>query len=355
MTIRTETRPSRRDMLALMGAGALAAASPRAFAADASPVTPDLIEAAKREGQVMFLSAADVLLMQKIANAFQARYPGIKVDAQRTGSERIFQRLDQEYGSSIHAIDVVESSDAAHFLVWKERGWLAPFVPEDVARHWGPADRDPDGLYASFRTSLSPIGVNTKLVKSENFPKSFEDLLDPRWRGKMVKAHPGYSGVVMTTTFLFVRELGWGYLEKLGQQKVMHVQSATEPAKKLAQGERAVAVDGSDYVLLDLQEKGNPVAPIYPEAGTPLVPIPSGVLAKAPHPNAARLFQSFLFSLEAQQMLVDVGNAHSWHPLAKEKPGRKPMTEMKLWRADPAETLKMSEEIRRKYAEIFGT
>jgi len=355
MTNGANPLPTRRDVLTLLGAGALAAAVPPALADEASPVTPDLVEAAKREGQVMFLSAADVLLMQKIVAAFQAKYPGIKVDAQRTGSERIFQRLDQEYGSDIHVVDVVESSDAAHFLVWKERGWLAQYVPEDVARFWSPADRDKDGLYASFRTSLSAMGVNTKLVKPEDRPKSFEDLLDPRWRGKMVKAHPGYSGVVMTSTFLLVRELGWGYLEKLGQQKVMHVQSATEPGKKLAQGERAVAVDGSDYVILDLQQKGNPVAPIYPDQGTPLVPIPSGVLAQAPHPNAARLFQSFLFSLEAQQMLIDVGNAHSWHPEAKEKAGRKPMSEMKLWRADPAETLAMSEEIRRKYAEIFGT
>src|SRR5690348_15001595 len=109
-------RPTRRNLLALLGAGAVAAAVPPARADEASPVTPDLVEAAKREGQVMFLSAADVLLMQKIVAAFQAKYPGIKVDAQRTGSERIFQRLDQEYGSEIHVVDVVESSDAAHFL-----------------------------------------------------------------------------------------------------------------------------------------------------------------------------------------------------------------------------------------------
>jgi len=198
MTNGANSLPRRRDVLSLLGAGALAAAVPPARADEASPVTPDLVEAAKREGQVMFLSAADVLLMQKIANAFQAKYPWIKVDAQRTGSERIFQRLDQEYGSDIHVVDVVESSDAAHFLVWKERGWLAQYVPEDVARFWSPADRDKDGLYASFRTSLSAIGVNTKLVKDEARPTSFEDLLDPRWRGKMVKAHPGYSGVVMT-------------------------------------------------------------------------------------------------------------------------------------------------------------
>ena len=80
-------------------------------------------------------------------------------------------------------------------------GLLAPFVPEDVAKHYPPEQKDPDGLFAGFRAGLSVIGYNTNLVKAADAPKSFADLLDPKWAGKIVKAHPGYSGTIMTATY----------------------------------------------------------------------------------------------------------------------------------------------------------
>ena len=122
------------------------------------------------------------------------------------------------------------------------------------------------------------LGYNTNLVKAEDAPKSFADLLDPKWMGKMVKAHPAYSGTIMTATFQIVRDLGWGYLEKLAKQKFMQVQSSTDPPKKLALGERAVMADGNDYNLIQLKERGQPVEVVYPSEGTPFVTGPTGDL-----------------------------------------------------------------------------
>jgi hypothetical protein len=136
------------------------------------------------------------------------------------------------------------------------------------------------------RVWLSSLGYNTNLVKPEEAPKSFADLLDPKWMGKMVKAHPAYSGTIMTATFQIVREFGWQYLEKLAKQKVMQVQSSTDPPKKLALGERAVMADGNDYNLIQLKEAGQPVEVVYPAEGTPLVTGPSAVFNSAPNPNA---------------------------------------------------------------------
>src|SRR5262249_24636499 len=109
---------------------------------------------------------------------------------------------------------------------------------------------------------------------------------------------PSYSGAILTTTFLLVRDLGWSYLEKLAQQKVMQVQSAAEPPKKIMVGERAIMADGNDYNLVLFKEQRQPVETVYP--AEPLIIVPSGIFKSAPHPNAARLFQSFLFSAEAQ-------------------------------------------------------
>ena len=118
---------SRRDVLKASSALALAlpAASVRAAAPPATAITPDLIAAAQKEGKVVYYTSIDLPLAEKIAKAFEAKYPGIAVRVERTGAERVFQRIGQEYASRIHAVDVVNSSDAAHFIVWKRDGILA--------------------------------------------------------------------------------------------------------------------------------------------------------------------------------------------------------------------------------------
>jgi iron(III) transport system substrate-binding protein len=99
------------------------------------------------------------------------------------------------------------------------------------------------------------------------------------------------------------------------------VQSAIERGKKLALGESAIQADGADSNLLLLKEQGAPVEPVYPTEGTPLISAPSGVFRSAPHPNAARLFQSFLFSVEAQQVLIDTSALRSFHALRRKDLG----------------------------------
>src|SRR5205085_4346885 len=200
---------------------------------------------------------------------------------------------------------------------------------------------------------FSVIGYNTNLVKPEDAPKSFADLLDPKWAGKIVKAHPGDSGTILTATYETSRDLGWAYFEKLAKQRVMQVQSATDPAKKVALGERAVTVDGSEYVMLQMKEAGQPLEVVYPTEGTPLITGPNALFKNAPNPNAARLFQSWMFTVEAQQLAIEVGGLRSVHALAKEKPGRKPLSEIKLMKDDPAAVEKQGEDIKARYTQLF--
>jgi iron(III) transport system substrate-binding protein len=349
-------RFSRRDVLKATGAVAASsmfATSVRAAAPPATAITPELIEAAKKEGKVIYYTSIDLPLAEKIAKSFEAKFPGVSVRVERTGAERVFQRIGQEYSSNIHAVDVVNSSDASHLIVWKRDGLLAPFVPEDVAKHYPAGHKDPDGMFASFRVGLCIIAYNTNLVKAEDAPKSFADLLDPKWKGKIVKAHPGYSGTIMTATFQTARDLGWEYFEKLAKQGVMQVQSSADPPKKLALGERAVMADGNEYNIFEIKEKGGPVAPVYATEGVPLVVGPNAVFKAAPNPNAARLFQAYCFTPECQQLVINEGGLRSMHPLAKEKPGRKPFVEIKVMKEDAAAVEKQSEEIKARYTKIF--
>src|SRR5215213_11438890 len=346
---------SRRDLI--KGSAALGltvfAAPARAAAPEPVAITPALIEAARRETKVILYSSMDLPVGEKLGKAFETQYPGIAVQIERSGSERLFQRVAQEFGSNIHAADLINSSDASHFIPWKKSGWLAPFVSEDIARYFSAEHRDPDGMFATTRIWLSSIAYNTKLVKPEDVPKSFADLLDPKWAGKMVKGHPAYSGTIMTATFQIVRELGWDYLEKLAKQRVMQVQSSTDTPKKLSLGERAVMADGNEYGVVLLKEAGQPVEPVYPAEGTPTISGPTGIFATAPHPNAARLLQAWLHTRETQQFFIDFTAQYSVHAQVQSKPGRRKISDIKLMKEDAEGVEKMAEEIKTRYARLF--
>src|SRR6185312_9800264 len=298
-------------------------------------------------------SSMDLPVGEKLGKAFEAQHPGIAVQIERSGSERLFQRVDQEFASNIRAVDVINTSDASHIITWKKNGWLAPFVTDDIAQHFLPQFRDADGMSATSRIYLSSIAYNTKLVKPEEAPKSFADLLDPKWAGRMVKGHPAYSGTIMTATYQMVRELGWDFFEKLSKQRVMQVQSSTDPPKKLQLGERAVMADGNEYGIVLLKEAGQPVEPVYPVEGAPTISGPTGIFASAPHPNAAKLFQAWLHTRQTQQFFTDFTAQYSVHAQVTSKAGRRKLSEIKLKKEDPAAMEAMSEEIKTRYAKLF--
>lgn len=337
---------------ALLSTGKAMAQAPSGAVYEASP---DLVSAATKEGKVVFYTSTDVQVAEKIGNAFEAAYPGIKVQVERAGAERIYQRISQEYSTNIRRADCIETSDAVHFLTFKKNGWLTQAVPSDVAKHWPAEARDPDGYYAAYRSHLSVIGYNTQQVPAAEAPKAHADLLNPRWRGRMVKAHPSYSGTIMTGTHALSQTLGWEFFQKLGQQRVMQVQSSTDPPKKLERGERSIMADGNEYNLFILKESGVPIEAVYATEGTPIAIGHGGLLKNAANPNAARLFYHFMYRRETQQLLSDVGGLRSFHPEVKEKESRTPLSKIKVLYSDPVKLEPEIENIKKKYEEYFGT
>ncbi len=349
-------RPSRRDILkgsTALALGAVFAAPARAEAPPAEAITPQLIEAAKKEGKVVWYTSIDLAVAEKISAAFKEKFPGIDVRVERTGAERVFQRVGQEYASNVHAVDVVNSSDASHLLDWKKEGLLLPYVPEDVAKYYKPEHRDADGTYGRLPRHLEPDRLQHQTGEGRRGACSFKDLLDPKWKSKIVKAHPGYSGTILTATFEMVRDIGWDFYENLAKQNIMQVQSATDPPKKLSLGERAVMADGTEYNVFILKESGQPVEAVYPSEGTPFIVGPNGIFKAAPNPNAAKLFQNYCFTPEAQAIVIDVGGLRSLHQQVKEKPGRKPLSEIKLMKEDAESAEKQSEQLKARYTKIF--
>jgi iron(III) transport system substrate-binding protein len=157
----------------------------------------------------------------------------------------------------------------------------------------------------------------------------------------------------MTATYQMSRDLGWEYFEKLAQQNILQVQSAADPPKKIALGERAIQADGVEYLIHQEKEAGQPVEPVYATEGTPLIIGPNGLFKAAPNPNAARLFQSYCFSPECQQLCIDIGGLRSVHPQIKEHTGRTLLSKIKTMKDDAAAVLKNGEQIKARYTKIF--
>jgi iron(III) transport system substrate-binding protein len=311
------------------------------------------LEAAKKEGKVVWYSSLAVPSTEKIAKLFEAAYPGIKVEAHRTGSQRVLQRLMQEVQANIKNADVVHTSDAGHFVLLKGKQLLMKYTPAGVERF--PAGfKDKDGYYYGLRASLSVIAYNPKVIPAAEVPKGWKDLLDPKWKGKLVTAHPGYSGIIATHVLALVNLHGWDYFKQLAQNKLMLVQSANDPAQVVASGERPIAADGAEYFFYRTKKKGNPLEIVYPKEGVPLIVSPTAITSFAPHPNAAKLFTDFVFSKEVQQVLADSEGLYTGHPEVKYPDDKPKLSDLKLLQADPEELEKRNEEIKKRFVEFFG-
>jgi iron(III) transport system substrate-binding protein len=311
------------------------------------------LEAAKKEGKVVWYTSLALPSAEKVAKLFEAAYPGIKVEVHRTGSERILARVMQEQKANIKNVDVVHTSDAGHFVFFKEQKLLTKYTPAGVDGF--PAGfKDKDGYFYGLRATVNVIAYNTKAVTAAEAPKTWKDLLDPKWKSKMVTAHPGYSGVIATHVLALVNAYGWEYFKQLAQNKLMLVQSAVDPSGVVASGERAVAVDGGEYTFYQIKKKGNPIEIVYPKEGVPLVVSPTAIMSNAPHPNAAKLFTDFGFRQEIQQVMADSEGLYTGHPEVKYPADKPKLSDLKLLSVDPEELEKRNEEIKKRFVEFFG-
>ena len=304
------------------------------------------LDAAKKEGKVVWYTSLALPSAEKVAKLFETAYPGIKVEVHRTGSERILSRVMQELQAGIKNADIVHTSDAGHFVLLK-------YTPAGVDGF--PAGfKDKDGYYFGLRATVNVIAYNTKAVSAADAPKTWKDLLDPKWKGKMVTAHPGYSGVIATHVLALVNQYGWDYFKQLAQNRLMLVQSAVDPSGVVASGERAVAVDGGEYTFYQTKKKGNPLEIVYPKEGVPLVVSPTAIMSFTARPNAAKLFTDFTFSREIQQVMADSEGLYTGHPEVKYPTDKPKLSDLKLLTVDPEELEKRNEEIKKRFVEFFG-
>lgn len=284
----------------VMGWPALAAVLCAASLWAQSAPDPKVIEGAKKEGEMVWYTTMTLDQSKQVVDAFQKRYPFIKPTLFRTGGGPLLNKIITEARGGRHAWDVL-TGRGEMVLPLMERKLLVSYrspetkmIDDDLV--------DKEGYWVAYYVNTYVLGYNTKLVKKSDVPKSYEALLNPKWKGGQLSLDTEAYGMMQGLIDVWGKEKAVSYFKKL---------AALDPVLKRGNTERVQLVVAGEYPLIiaynitleRMTAKGAPIdwVPLEPA----IVQVnPLMLAARAPHANAGRLFMDFLLSKEGQQMLT---------------------------------------------------
>lgn len=262
-----------------------------------------LIEGAKKERELTLYTSMTVDQAQKLNDTFRAKYPFLQINMFRAVGERLLTKIMTEAQAGRFEFDVVQSAETqAYFL--KKRNLLGRYQSPE-AKNLQKGFADGEGYWAAIYMMPNVIAYNTRMVKRNEVPVSDEDLLNPKWRGKIGMDHTKPEWFSWKVKRMG-QEKGLAYMKKLGAQEFRLYSGLTIITGLLAAGEFPLVLNTYVHNAEDSKRKGAPVDwvaqdPVF----TKFQPI--GVGAKAPHPNAAKLFVDFMLGDEGQKIIASFG------------------------------------------------
>lgn len=274
-----------------------------ATAASVRAADDALVQGAKKEGALVIYTSMTVNQAQRLNAAFNAKYSFLQISMFRAVGERLLTKIMAEAQAGKYDFDAVQSAETqAYFL--KRKSLLAKYVSPEIKNVQKPFF-DPDGYWAAVYMMPNVIGYNTRMVKRGEAPKTDEELLNPKWRGKIGMDYSKPEWFAWKVKRMG-EEKGLAYMKKLGAQDFKLYSGLTILTSLLAAGEFPLVLNTYLHNVEDAKRKGAPVDwvaqdPVF----TKFQPI--GVGSKAAHPNAARLFVDFMLSEEGQKIIASFG------------------------------------------------
>jgi len=262
-----------------------------------------IIEGAKKEGALVVYTSMSVDQAQRILDVFKARYPFLKTTMFRAVGERLLTKIMTEAQAGKYDFDAVQSAESqAYFL--KKKNLLQKYVSPETKNIQKPFF-DPEGYWAAVYIMPNVIAYNTRMVKRNEVPKTDEDLLNPKWKGKMGMDHTKPEWFAWKLKRMG-EEKGLAYMKKLGAQEFRLYAGLSVVTNLLAAGEFPLVLNTYLHNVEDIKRKGAPVDWIVQDpVFTKFQPL--GIGSKAQHPNAAKLFTDFMLSEEGQKVIASFG------------------------------------------------
>ena len=271
------------------------------FVATGSAATVE--DGARAEAEVVLYSSLNNEQIVTLVEAFKKKYPSIKPSFYRATSERVLQRTATEAKAGRFAVDVVTAA-GFQLQLMKELGLTQSFTPPDASAY-DAGFKDPDGHWINVHSLLNSMAYNTQLVRANEAPKKYEDLLAPRWKGRI--------GVNVQDPEWYVNlQRRWGkekarnFLKALAAQQPGIRDGHNITAQLLAAGEFHAVTNTYAHIAARIKGQGGPIQYVFDEPVITYVH-PIALVKAAPHPNAGKLLISFILSVEGQRMLRDQG------------------------------------------------
>ncbi len=262
--------------------------------------TAGLVEGAKKEGKLVWYTTMPVDVAPKFVKRFREKYPFIDVEIFRSGQEKVVIKILAEAQARRHAFDVV-TVNAIASVALQAKGIYAKY-PSPQREFYSEGAKDAEGYWTDTFLNLNTIGYNTRLISSREAPKTWQDLIDPKWKGRLgMDTKPIYWFAGMLK--LMGEKKGLEYMEKLSRQGIQFRTGRTLNTQMMAAGEISVGVTLYNYMVEEMKQKGAPIEwvaiePVIPE------PFPLSISAHAPHHHAAKLFVDFMLSREGQEIMA---------------------------------------------------
>ena len=265
--------------------------------------TNRLIEGAKKEGAVMWYSSMNVEDAKKMADAFNRKYPFVKIEFFRSNSTKILHRIMTETKTGRYLFDAVAVSGFEIYQMIKS-GLLQRYVSPE-SKTYPELFKDPRGYWTDYFDSYAIIGYNTKLIAKGQHPKDWPDLLDPKWKGKLMMDS---EDVRWYATILdrWGEEKGRTFMKALAKQDMPVRSGSSLIAQLVAAGEAPMGMVNV-HTIERMKGRGAPVDWVTTTDPIVVSLHPIGLAARPPHPNAGKLLIDFILSKDGQAVIMDVG------------------------------------------------
>lgn len=284
--------------------------------------------AAAQEGMTWY-SGSSARSVAAWAERFQAQ-TGIPTEQFRTGGVKLAQKFEAEVKAGQVRCSAIDSSLPAIMMDWVDRGLMLEYESPE-ASHF-PEDMRAPGYWAPIKALLLTIAYNGDLIPAEEAPRTWEDVLDPKWKGKMVMADAFYSGAALHWYGALREAYGKAFMEALSKQDVLIRRGSGATAKTVTSGERPLSPMNLHYRVFADVKKGANLQMVLPQEGVPMSYMVIGVPKAAPNPEAGKQFIDFALSRESQSFWQSEYYTPSLRddvePLGRER-GRRPLSEIK--------------------------
>jgi iron(III) transport system substrate-binding protein len=292
------------------------------------------IAKAEEEGQIVFYATDIESGTVKVLADFQKLFPKIKTSYIRLQAGALYARLLSERQSGSYLVDVFQIGDMGLVLDFEKRGGYARYTSPELGAYAQRYRSKPDGLWTWAVLMPAGIAYNPKVVSPDKVPKDWADVLDPQWKG-VVSMKSANSGMQHVTWYELRNQLNGKYWEKMAEQQPRGFDSMTQQFDRLVNGDDKIALTAQYAAYLEFKKKGAPIEFVAPKSGLPSSPEVVGVVDRAPHPNAGRLFIDWYLSRVGQQSSVEHWFFHSPREDVAPPAGALPLSQLKLlWPQD---------------------